>query len=179
MLGRGLTVAAVTALLDQASKRLVLMSFGEPGLRHHVVAVSSYFDLVLTRNTGVSFGMLNQTGINSAFFSLAAVLIVVILIFWLNRVQTTFLAVAIGLIMGGAIGNVIDRLRLGGVVDFLYFHLPVAACSGGGGNLLDGCWPAFNLADSAICLGVAAMLLDGFLLRRTTSQAKGREDLSP
>ena len=70
-----------------------------------------------------------------------------------------FLAVAIGLIIGGAIGNVIDRLRFGAVIDFLYFHA---------GSWY---WPAFNLADSAICLGVAAMLLDGLLLRRAAPQA--------
>jgi signal peptidase II len=76
------------------------------------------------------------------------------LIYWLSRVSSPFLAVAIGLIIGGAMGNVIDRLRLGAVVDFLDFHLGAAH------------WPAFNLADSAICIGVAAMLLDGLLLRR-------------
>ena len=74
--------------------------------------------------------------------------------FWLSRVTSPFLGVAIGLIIGGAIGNVIDRIRLGAVVDFLDFHL---------GTLH---WPAFNIADSAICIGVGAMLLDGLLLRR-------------
>jgi signal peptidase II len=64
------------------------------------------------------------------------------------------LAVAIGLIIGGAIGNVIDRIRLGAVVDFLDFHIGTWH------------WPAFNVADSAICIGVAVMLLDGLLLRR-------------
>ena len=89
------------------------------------------------------------------------------LVYWLSRIGSTFLAVAIGLIIGGAVGNVIDRLRFGGVIDFLYFHA---------GSWY---WPAFNLADSAICLGVAAMLLDGLLLRRAPSAAKGREDLQP
>src|SRR5204862_19758 len=74
---------------------------------------------------------------------------------------------AIGLIIGGAIGNVVDRVRFGAVIDFLDFHLA------------SWHWPAFNLADSAICLGVAAMLLDGMLWRRAPPQAKGREDLSP
>ncbi len=178
MLGRGLAVAVAAAALDQLSKALVMASFGEAGLIGHVVPVTSYFDLVLTRNTGVSFGLLNQTGINSLMFSLAATAIIIVLIFWLRRVQTTFLAVAIGLIIGGAAGNVIDRVRLGGVVDFLYFHLPIAACRAGGG-VWDGCWPAFNVADSAICLGVAAMLLDGLLLRRAPPQTNRGEDVSP
>ncbi len=167
MLGRGLAVAAAAAALDQASKAMVLGFFGEPGCAARRVAVSSFLDLVLTCNTGVSFGLLNRTGVNSLIFSFAAVLIVVVLVFWLRRVRATFLAVAIGLIIGGAAGNVVDRLRFGAVIDFLYFHA---------GSWY---WPAFNLADSAICLGVAAMLLDGLLLRRAPPQAKGREDLSP
>ena len=76
------------------------------------------------------------------------------LLFWLSRVRGTLLAVALGLVIGGAIGNVIDRLRFNGVIDFLYFH------AGAWG------WPAFNFADGAICLGVAAILLDGMLSRR-------------
>src|SRR4051812_40207043 len=104
---------------------------------------------------------------SAAVFSAAAAIIVVVLLYWLARARSGFLAVAIGLIIGGAIGNVIDRLRFGGVVDFLYFHL---------GSWY---WPAFNLADSAICIGVAAMLLDGLLLRRDAPPAKGREDLRP
>jgi signal peptidase II len=91
---------------------------------------------------------------------------VIALAVWLFRVRSALLAIAIGLVIGGAIGNVVDRLRLGAVVDFLYFHAGAWY------------WPAFNLADSAICLGVAAMLLDGLLLRRAAPQAKGKEDLS-
>ncbi len=167
MLGRGLAVAAAAAVLDQASKAMVLAFFGEPGCAVHRVAVSSFLDIVLTCNPGVSFGLFNRTGINALIFSLAAALIILVLVFWLSRVRASFLAVAIGLVIGGAIGNVVDRLRFGAVIDFLYFHA---------GSWY---WPAFNLADSAICLGVAAMLLDGMLSRRATPQAKGREDLSP
>ena len=91
---------------------------------------------------------------NVLLFPLLAAVIVTMLILWLKRIESSFLAVAIGLVIGGAVGNVIDRLRLGAVVDFLDFY--VGAWH----------WPAFNVADSAICLGVAAMLLDGLLLRR-------------
>jgi signal peptidase II len=169
MLGFGLAVAAFAVLLDQASKGWVLRYFGEAGCASHSVPVTSFFDLVLTCNRGVSFGMFNQTGqtgLNSLIFTALATVVVVILAVWLYRVRSTFLAVAIGLIIGGAIGNVIDRLRFGAVVDFLYFHAGAWY------------WPAFNFADSAICLGVAAMLLDGLLSRRVAPQAKGREDLS-
>ncbi len=167
MLGRGLGVAAAVAALDQASKLALLRHFHEAGCALHQQTLTSFLKLVLTCNPGVSFGLFNRTGVNSLFFSLVAALVIVVLVFWLGRVRATFLAVAIGLIIGGAIGNVVDRLRFGAVIDFLYFHA---------GSWY---WPAFNLADSAICLGVAAMLLDGLLSRRPAPQAKGREDLSP
>ena len=167
MLGRGLAAAAAVAVLDQITKALVLAFFGEPGCALRRVTVSPFFDLVLTCNPGVSFGLFNQTGVNSLVFSLFALVIVLVLVVWLLRVRATLVAVAIGLIIGGAIGNVVDRLRFGAVIDFLDFHLA------------SWHWPAFNLADSAICLGVAAMLLDGMLSRRPAPQAKGREDLSP
>ncbi len=167
MLGRGLGVAAAAAILDQISKALVLAFFGEPGCALHRAVVGPFLDLVLTCNPGVSFGLFNRAGVNSLIFSLAALAIILVLVVWLGRVRATFLAAAIGLIIGGAIGNVVDRLRYGAVIDFLDFHLS------------SWHWPAFNLADSAICLGVAAMLLDGMLSRRPAPQAKGREDLSP
>jgi signal peptidase II len=167
MLRRGLAVAAMIAVLDYLSKAAVLAHFHETECGRHQERVASFFDLVLTCNAGVSFGLFNRTGVNSLIFSLFAALIIVVLLIWLARVRATFLALAIGLVIGGAAGNVVDRLRFGAVIDFLYFHA---------GSWY---WPAFNLADSAICLGVAAMLLDGMLLRRAASQAKGREDISP
>lgn len=159
MLGRGLAIAAAAAAADQLSKFALLQHFHEQGCALHQEAVTLFLKLVLTCNTGVSFGILNSTGVNSLLFALVAAIIVALLIVWLARVRATFLALAIGLVIGGAVGNAIDRLRFGGVIDFLYFHA---------GSWY---WPAFNLADSAICLGVAAMLLDGLLSRRSTSRA--------
>jgi len=154
MFARGLATAAVVVILDQLSKAAVLAFFAARGLGDRE-SVTSFFNLALTYNRGISFGLFNGgAGRNALVFSLAAAAIVAVLLYWLSRVVSPFLAVAIGLIIGGAIGNVIDRLRLGAVVDFLDFHV---------GYLH---WPAFNLADSAICIGVAAMLLDGLLLRR-------------
>ena len=166
MLGRGLAVAVVVAFLDQLSKGALLLHFHEAGCARHQEHLTNFLDLVLTCNSGVSFGILNRTGVNALVFSLAAAVVIVVLVVWLHRVRSSFLAVAIGMIIGGAAGNVVDRLRFGAVVDFLYFHL---------GSWY---WPAFNLADSAICLGVAAMLMDGLLMRRSTAQAKGGEDVS-
>jgi signal peptidase II len=166
MLGRGFLVAALALLFDQASKFALLRHFHEVGCVPHREVVTSFLELVLTCNSGVSFGMLNSTGLSAVAFSLAAGVIVVVLTIWLARVQVTFLAIAIGLIIGGALGNVVDRLRFGAVIDFLYFHLGAWY------------WPAFNLADSAICIGVTAMLVDGLLGRRALPTAKQGEDLS-
>jgi signal peptidase II len=154
MLMRGLAAAIAVLLLDQLSKAAIVGFFtGRPlGERE---MVTPFFDIVLIYNRGMSFGLFNTGGgLNALLFSLVAAAIVAILIYWLNRVESPFLAVAIGLIIGGAIGNVIDRIRFGAVVDFLDFHA-------GSWH-----WPAFNVADSAICIGVAVMLLDGLLLRR-------------
>ena len=154
MLTRGLVTAVLVAALDQLSKAAILAYFARRALGEHEV-VTSFFNLTLTYNRGISFGLFNgAAGLNALVFSLAAAAIVALLVLWLNRVESPFLAVAIGLIVGGAAGNVIDRIRLGAVVDFLDFHA---------GSLH---WPAFNVADSAICIGVAAILLDGLLLRR-------------
>jgi signal peptidase II len=169
MLYRGLAVAVIAAALDQLSKLALLSYFHETGCTRRYESVTPFFDLVLTCNQGVSFGLFDRTGLSALVFALVAALVVLLLIVWLIRIRTTFLAIAIGLIIGGAIGNVVDRLlpSRGGVIDFLSFHAGAWY------------WPAFNLADSAICLGVAAMLLDGLLLRRAAPPAKGGEDLRP
>ena len=154
MLVRGLATAVAVAIIDQLTTAAVLNHFAGR-LSGDREIMTSFFNLALTYNRGISFGLFNEgAGLNALIFSLAAAAIVGVLVFWLSRVTSPFLGVAIGLIIGGAIGNVIDRIRLGAVVDFLDFHL---------GTLH---WPAFNIADSAICIGVGAMLLDGLLLRR-------------
>jgi signal peptidase II len=163
MLGRALAIAAAVVGLDQAAKWALLRHFHETGCAVHQQQVTAFLDLVLTCNRGVSFGLFNGSGASSLIFALGAAAIIAVLLFWLVRVRTSFLAVAIGLIVGGAIGNVIDRMRLGGVIDFIYFHA---------GSWY---WPAFNFADSAICLGVAAMLFDGLLLRRAPPANRGED----
>jgi signal peptidase II len=160
MLTLGLGIAAAVAVLDQLSKATVIAFLARNGLDRDL-PVTPFFNLVLTYNRGVSFGLFNTAGSGGGFhallLSLVGAAIAVGLVWWLARAATSLLAVAIGLIIGGAVGNVVDRIRLGAVVDFLDFHI-------GSWH-----WPAFNLADSAICLGVAAMLLDGLLLQRKES----------
>jgi signal peptidase II len=166
MIARGLGVAALIAVLDQMSKAWVLNFFGESGCAAHYRPVSRFFDLVLTCNSGISFGLFNRAGAGSLFFTLAGAAIIAVLLFWLSRVRGNLLAIGLGLVIGGAVGNVIDRLRFDGVIDFLYFH------AGSWG------WPAFNLADAAICTGVASLLLDGMLSRREAPRAIRGEDVS-
>ena len=157
MLKLGLITALVVTILDQLTKGLILAHFA--GRAVGVEAITPFFNLVLTLNHGMSFGLFNgATGAGGRFsvmiFSLVAAAIIVGLLYWLSRVVNPLLGFAIGLIVGGAVGNVADRIRYGAVVDFLDFHI---------GNYH---WPAFNLADGAICLGVAVMLFESLLLRR-------------
>jgi signal peptidase II len=167
-IGRGVGTAIVVVGIDQVGKHVLLEHFGEVACVDRHERVTAFFDLVLTCNRGMSFGLFNTgEGLSVPLFSIAAVAIVVILLVWLSRVHSDILASAIGMIIGGAIGNVIDRLRFGGVVDFLYFHV---------GSWY---WPAFNFADSAICLGVLTMLFEGLLARRRGPPATTRDDPLP
>ena len=149
----GLVAAALVVIADQISKAWVLGLFA--GRASRILPVTPFFNLVLTWNTGMSFGLFNTDArLNAVVFTAVAVVIVAGLVQWLRRVRQPLLAVAIGLVIGGAIGNVIDRLWRGAVVDFLDFHWQS--------------WHfyAFNVADSAISVGVGLMVIDSLLARR-------------
>jgi signal peptidase II len=168
MIRRGIGTAIAVVGLDQFSKYFVLQHFGEAACIDRREPVTGFLDLVLTCNRGMSFGLFNTgEGLSVPLFSIAAVAIVAVLVFWLSRVHSDMLASAIGLIIGGAVGNVVDRVRFGGVIDFLYFHLA------------SWYWPAFNLADSAICIGVVVMLFEGILGRRQGLPANQEGDPLP
>jgi len=150
----GILAAVATLVADQTSKLWLLNGFDLA--RRGVVKVTPFFDLVLAWNIGISFGWL-QNDSQAAQLALMAVKIaaVVALAIWMARSQTRLATVALGLIIGGAIGNGIDRLAYGAVVDFALFHVEIA------GNTYN--WYVFNLADVAIVAGVAALLYDSFL----------------
>ena len=150
----GILAAVVTLVADQASKLWLLNGFELA--RRGVVKVMPFFDLVLAWNIGISFGWLQNDG-QAAQLALMAVKVaaVIALAIWMARSQTRLATVALGLIIGGAIGNGIDRLAYGAVVDFALFHIEI------GGNTYN--WYVFNLADVAIVAGVAALLYDSFL----------------
>ena len=150
----GILAAAVTLVADQASKLWLLNVFELA--RRGAVKVTPFFDLVLAWNIGISFGWL-QNDSQAAQIALMAVkaVAVVALAIWMARSHTRLATVALGLIIGGAIGNGIDRLAYGAVVDFALLHLDI------GGATYN--WYVFNLADVAIVAGVAALLYDSFL----------------
>ena len=150
----GILSAVVTVILDQASKLWLLNVFDLA--RRGAVKVTPFFDLVLAWNIGISFGWL-QNDSQAAQLALMAVkgIAVVALAIWMARSHTPLATIALGLIIGGAIGNGIDRLAYGAVVDFALFHIEI------GGNTYN--WYVFNLADVAIVAGVAALLYDSFL----------------
>lgn len=151
---RGLLVALAVVALDQAVKAWVVAFFAARGT--DLVTVLPVFNLVLTWNRGVSFGLFNGGG-ETLLFAVVAAVIVAALVWWLSRAGTRGLQLAIGLVIGGAVGNIVDRLARGAVVDFLDFHV---------GTLH---WFAFNVADTAICLGVFFIALDGLLGERAAN----------
>lgn len=136
-------IAAAITALDQATKLLVVRYLGEAEAR---VVIPEFFNLVHWRNTGAAWGMLQ--GWN---WVLAGISILTVLALYLFRhtlqLEKPAARVALGLITGGIIGNFIDRVRVGSVIDFLDFHIAGRH------------WPAFNVADSAICCGVALYIL--------------------
>ncbi|MCH7543437.1 MAG: signal peptidase II [Proteobacteria bacterium] len=150
----GLIVASAVIVLDQATKWWVVTIFMDPP---RVVDVWPFFNVVMVWNRGVTFGFLGDTPYWGQWALVGLSLaIVAILLLWLRRAETKWRAAAIGLIIGGALGNVIDRVHYGAVADFLDFH--VAGYH----------WPAFNFADAAITVGVAIMFFDALFKRKET-----------
>lgn len=150
----GLLTAALVAIVDQAHKVWMLDVYKiEEKVR---VSLTSFFDLVLSKNTGISYSLFSQSDYQGQIFLAAfAFLASLALWVWLNKdAPGRLMAISLGLIIGGAVGNAIDRLRLGWVADFFDFHAF-------GYN-----WYVFNIADIAIVAGVAGLLYDSFITSR-------------
>lgn len=149
----GIVAAVIALVLDQATKLWLLFVF-ELG-RRGAVKVTPFFDLVLAWNTGISYGWFQQDGpVGAAILLGFKVVAVIALAIWMARSKTRLATVGLGLIIGGAIGNAIDRAAYGAVVDFALFHVQW------GEKTLN--WYVFNIADAAIVVGVAALLYDSF-----------------
>ncbi|MGF1560738.1 MAG: signal peptidase II [Geminicoccaceae bacterium] len=157
ILWTGLAVALVVIALDQLSKQLILSGL------EHTIAVTGFFNLVLVFNPGASFGLFaGHPDYARIGFTAIALLAAIALVIWLARARERWLAWPLGAILGGALGNTIDRVRFGAVVDFLDFH--VAGYH----------WPAFNVADSAICVGAFALIVESLIRSRAETPSHDR-----
>ena len=148
---KGLGLAAAVLILDQITKWWIVFTVMQPP---RVIPVTPFFNLVMGWNRGVSFGMLDSDSQAAAWIlSLLALAITAALGVWLYRADRLRVAFGIGLVIGGAVGNVIDRVRWGAVADFLDLHWAGYH------------WPAFNVADSAITVGALVLILDSLFVR--------------
>ncbi len=146
----GLYVMAAVCLIDQLTKWLVIEALSDV---HRTIQATPFLNIVLVWNKGVTFGMLNHGAGSYWPYILTAIAVVIVIMLgrWLRQTSSTVVAMGLGCIMGGAVGNVIDRIRYGQVVDFLDFYY---------GNYH---WYAFNVADAAIVTGVTLLLIDGMI----------------
>ncbi len=148
-----LWITFIVIVLDQISKHLA-----EYYLAYHVpLPVMPMFNLTLSYNTGAAFSFLSEAGGWQRWFFIGLALVVSgFILAWLRKLQPQekWIAVALGLVLGGALGNVIDRLLIGKVIDFIQIYYQQWS------------WPIFNIADSAITIGVAILLFDAFFAGR-------------
>ena len=157
----GAIVAALACLIDQASKLYLLRVVDLAA--HGAIRLGPYFDLILTRNTGISYGLFQTTGPLGAWVLLGVKTVAVALLWvWLARARDRLTALSLGLIIGGAIGNGIDRLAYGWVADFVYFHITTANWRFS--------WYVFNLADAAIVAGVVGLLYESLRADRAVKR---------
>jgi len=149
-----LWLSAAVIALDQATKFLVARFFE----LYERVEVLPVLDFTLLHNTGAAFSMLaGASGWQRPFFVTLGIAVSVVLLVWMWRSPRgdKLLPVALALVLGGAVGNVIDRVRLGYVIDFIHAHWGAAY------------FPAFNIADSAITVGAALLIVDAFREKRS------------
>lgn len=152
----GLFIALTAFTADQLSKFYVFKFVVEQGSPYKVC---DYFNIVSAFNKGVSFSMFDNGGIwGRVILILFALGVVVFLLLWMKDEVSRFVRFSLGLIVGGALGNVVDRLRMGAVYDFLDFHYNAYH------------WPAFNLADSFICIGAVLIIIHAVFYRKKLSK---------
>ena len=147
--------ALVVIILDQISKWVVISNLM---VHESVPVLEGFFNLVHVRNRGMAFGLMNRPGIDFAFYFLVAASLtaVVLLIVWFFRLKDgdKKLILGLSLILGGAVGNLIDRFRFHEVIDFLDFYLG------------EYHWPAFNVADSLLCIGVGLLIVSNLFTEK-------------
>ncbi|TVO78346.1 signal peptidase II [Sedimenticola selenatireducens] len=154
---RWLWFSLLIIVLDQVTKQLIEASF----MVYETLSVLPFFNLTLAYNEGAAFSFLSdQGGWQRWFFALMASVVTIVLVVWLSRLRgEKVLALSLALVIGGAVGNLIDRLLFGHVIDFLDFFYGQYH------------WPAFNVADIAISIGVALLFIDALLGREVRADA--------
>jgi signal peptidase II len=152
-------VSTVVLIIDQATKIYIDRSMD---LHSTITVVENFFNITYLRNKGAAFGVLANTSYRLPFFIMVSLvaIIVIMVVFARLRPDQRFTAFTLALILSGAFGNLIDRVRLGEVIDFLDAHW------------YDHHWPAFNIADSAICVGVFLLAIDMFIEERRQKALK-------
>ena len=146
----GLKIVLLIFTLDQATKWWIVNEVMNPP---RVIPVLPSFNLVMGWNRGVSFGIFDTASPPNQWLLIGlALIIVTVLLIWLKRADSRLISVALGLIVGGALGNVMDRIHYGAVADFLDFYVG------------DFHWPAFNVADVGITIGVIVLVLESYFV---------------
>lgn len=165
MLRPGLILAGIILVLDQLTKHWAMevmrpMGVWEtPFYTPQRIEILPFLDMVMAWNRGVSFGIFNNGGDwNAVILSTLSVGICIALVVWMKKAHSLPVALGLGAIIGGALGNVIDRIRFGAVADFIDVHA------------MGWHWPAFNLADSAITVGAIVLILDSLFQRPNSSK---------
>ncbi|MBX9934320.1 MAG: signal peptidase II [Methylobacterium sp.] len=164
MLRYGLLLAAAWFIVDHGTKWWIREWVMDPP---RVIPVTDFFNLVLGSNTGVSFGILGAAGLPPFVLSFVSFAIALALLVWLARTRDRLVATALGLLIGGALANGLDRLLRGAVTDFLDFH--VAGWH----------WPAFNMADIGVVCGAALLVLDSLRSGDVTSPQRAPARSNP
>jgi signal peptidase II len=142
-----LLVAGLVLAIDQISKQLILAYFSQPTAPIAIPLIPHIFELTLVHNTGAAFGIFRGDSVLFIFIGIAVVAIALLYARFRNS-EGLLLKVCFGLILGGAAGNLLDRVRQGYVTDFFYFHI---------GHIFS--WPVFNVADSGITIGVLLLIV--------------------
>lgn len=152
MILRGSIIALIALAIDQAQKYYMIAHYGI--IEKKRVYVTEFFNFVMVWNKGISFGLFQNYTKSNYFFLAASSSIILLLTYMLNKSRSRFEAASLGLIIGGALGNIIDRIQYGAVADFFDFHIG------------DYHWPAFNIADSCIFCGAVLLIVYSIFLEK-------------
>jgi len=151
MLQKGIIIALMVLALDQLNKWYMLEVVQ---IAEAPIEVFPFFNFVMVWNNGISFGMFQDTKNAQIIFSIIALAISAIMLIWLRKTTCPITAISIGFIIGGALGNTVDRVRFGAVADFFDFHI------------MGYHWPAFNIADMAVFVGALVLCIDSLFCKR-------------